>query len=406
MSEFQFGVEKVTTYNADDFVNINKPGEYLHRILAGGSTIESVFYPTIVFDEDEQALKQIWKVLKKDAENGSPILDWLAKTDLMIRKQNSSQENKNIRSQFAGSKKWIYLIFDRTSPIMSLKVAQYPFSVAKELSDLEGKLDTNDPTMLRYGPTLSWDAIITHKYDEHKKCVEWQKHSYGVEVDPNSRFNGKFPARILDTTKYPNPINALDEDGKKVMFNEEEWKAINNSKIKMGDILKPNTEEEIIEALTGKFPIYLGATRNDAPVFPNKEQFLAEMENNGYKAMISTTDLQPKLPPVITGEDEPEKTIDKISLTKVEEADVISTKKETLIELTDSQKAKINITKTKEENKLVKTEEEVDNSVLSSLQKELKKNSKKNEQVDVKVKVEPETKEEKSTTEDLTLNFK
>ena len=57
-------------------------------------------------------------------------------------------------------------------------------------------------------------------------------------------------------------------------------------------------------------------------------------------------------------------------------------------------------------NKLVKTEEEVDNSVLSSLQKELKKNSKKNEQVDVKVKVEPETKEEKSTTEDLTLNFK
>ena len=28
MSKFQFGVEKVTTYNADDFVSINKPGEY------------------------------------------------------------------------------------------------------------------------------------------------------------------------------------------------------------------------------------------------------------------------------------------------------------------------------------------------------------------------------------------
>ncbi len=398
MSEFQFGITGVSNISGDDFVSINKPGEYLHRVLVGGSTVESVFYPTQVFDEQEQALKSVYRVLKRDSVKGSALLDLLTKTDLILRKQNAPEGSKNIKSQFTGSKKWVYLIFDRTNPKLSLKIAQYPFSVAKELNDIQNKLDVDDPSMLRYGPTFVWDAIITHKYDEHKKCLEWQKHSYTVEVNPNSKFNGAFPALILDSAKFPNPISALDDESKKKIFTEEEWEAINDSKISMDDVLKPNTEEEIIEQLTDKFPIDWYATRNDVSIFPHREEMFAELKASGLKMLISDKAPQLKLPPVITGEDEPEEEV-KTTVGKISLANVVSNKKETIIKPTEAQKAKINITKVKGEES-EKTEDEVDNSFLSNMQKELKKNKEKNEQAEIK---KPEV---INSTEKITLNIK
>jgi hypothetical protein len=391
MSNFKFGIEKTSTLNADDFVTISKPGEYLHRVLAGGQSVESVFYPTLTFDEDDQNLKQVTKVLKRDSTNGSKILDWLAKIDLAIRKNNMSPhiDSKNVRSQFAPSKKWLYLIFDRANPDIVVKIAQYPWSVAKKLNELQAKLEISDPTKLRYGPTFVWDAIITHKYDPNKKGPEWQKHSYEVEVAPNSKFNGVFPAIILDNRRYPNPMNAIKN--KEIVLKEEEWNAINNCSHNMDEILKPNSEEEILEQLTGKYPIYLEGTRDNVSIFPDPKALLSEMQESGYKAMISTME-HPQLPETLV-EKEKEEKVELDPDKKVEEEEII-------IEPTTAKEKSEK--KSKEEEK----EDATENSVLAEIQNELKK-SKTEEKKEKKKKpepeIEPESKEKLSDKIELNL---
>ncbi len=267
-------------------VTVKEVGEYRHRILSGGQSSHTTFYPSMDYDSETEELRQKWIPLRRDTKKGSPFLDSLAKAfDNSIKR--STVPGQNVRTLFTPNKRFAYLIFDRDNGEDVVKVAQYPYQVASKLQELQKKRDIKDKNNLRYGPNWSWDAIITHAFDKHKKGPDWTKHSYDVEVyEPD--FKGVFPFDILDPKKYPNPIEALDSDWKEKLFTEAEWKAIDDFELDLDEFTKPHTEDEIKESICVTNKIYLSATDANTgnPIFSDPEDFLNELKDMGLEDAI------------------------------------------------------------------------------------------------------------------------
>lgn len=276
---------QLTGSNSDlTVINIKKPQEYLHRILGGGIAVETVYYPYLHEDEDTGDFDIKWKVLKKPVSEDCPILDALHAAD----------------SQFRPDRKWLFLVIDKTDPEPKIKIAQYPYTVAAKIVELEKKRDISDPKYLRYGPTFAWDCIINHVYDASKKGPAMSKHSYTVEVGSHD-FDGMFPVEFLNRHKHPNPINDIPEEARKDMFSDEEWGAIQTCNIDLGEYGKPNTEHEILQSLAEK-PVLLSATRTnptttrEEPVFAKVDDVNNVLLKHGLKAIAERIDEMEALP--------------------------------------------------------------------------------------------------------------
>jgi hypothetical protein len=255
------GIKLTETRGDFNLINIKKPNEYVHRVLGGGVAVETVYYPYRFENEDTGEEEVKWKVLKRSPTDGSKVLDALHSAD----------------SQFRPDRKWLFLVIDKSDATPEIKVAQYPYTVAAKIVELENKRKIGEEKMLRYGPSFAWDCIINHKYDETKKGPSMSKHSYTVEVGSHE-FDGVFPKEFLNTTKHPNPLMELPQEVIDQMFSEEEWAAIQDSTVNLGDFAKPNSDEEINRILMDK-PVYVNATRLN-PVTSRKEPIL-----NDHKAV-------------------------------------------------------------------------------------------------------------------------
>jgi hypothetical protein len=246
-------------------------GDNIHRVLFGPVRQSLVYYPTLVEDKETGSMVQRMKVIRRPKEGGP--LDVLASLEKRIR---SSRGEKFTKSSLDPSTKWLYLIIDKESEnYPKVEVAEYPYTVYKELVELESATATKDKGKLRQGLIFMWDAIITKSVDPSKSRQFGT--SYSVQVDPGNEWSSKVPVSYVGMT-------AADLGEKldlKKFFTDEEYIAIEESKIDLEEQGVPDTAEEMKQKLA-EFPIYLGATNpNGSYRFPSIEQFQEQLDKLG-----------------------------------------------------------------------------------------------------------------------------
>ena len=251
-------------------VRVNE-GDNIHRVLFGPVRQSLIYYPTLVEDGETGEMVQRMKILRRPKE-GSP-LDVLASLEKRIR---TSRGEKFFKSSLDPSTKWLYLVMDKEGEdYPKVEVAEYPYTVYKKLVELESAVATKDKAKLRHGLIFMWDAIITKTVDPGKSRQFGT--SYDAQVDPDNKYSGKVPVSYLGMTA----AELSEKLDLSKFFSDEEYVAVQESKLDLEDSAKPNTVEEMKETLA-EFPIYLGATNPDGSYrFPSVERFQEQLEKGG-----------------------------------------------------------------------------------------------------------------------------
>jgi len=283
-------------------------GENIHRVLFGPVKVDSIYYPTLITDRETGELKQIAKVIKRPPAGCT--LDALASFEKRVR---TAKGEKDPKSSLSPTSRWLYLVFHKNGENpLEIQVAQYPWTIFKGLKENEESRSTNDNTKLRHGLIFMYNVIITKTVDPNKPRRFGT--SYKVEVDPENKYTGKVPASYLGKT-----VSQLSSKGFKLsnFFSDEEWEAIDNSKVDLRAFGIPNSEEEINAMLT-EFPLFLGAKdENDNYKFTRLEEFAQQMDSLNIEYLKVDANRPKELPGA--GE-------------KPEEETTVETEKETIVE--------------------------------------------------------------------------
>jgi hypothetical protein len=260
-------------------VRVNE-GDNIHRVLFGPVRQSLIYYPTLVEDQETGEMVQRMKILRRPKE-GCP-LDVLASLEKRIR---SSRGEKFTKSSLDPSTKWLYLVINKESEdYPKVEIAEYPYTVYKELVELESATAIKDKSKLRHGLIFMWDAVITKSIDPSKSRQFGT--SYSVQVDPDNKFSGKVPVSYLGI----NATELAEKMDLKKFFTEEEYISINESKLDLEEQAVPDSAEDMKQKLA-EFPIYLGATNpNGSYRFPSIEQFQTQLEKMGLDFLEGDTE--------------------------------------------------------------------------------------------------------------------
>ena len=120
----------------EDHVTFKEPGEYLVRFVTAPYKVERIFYPTMVFDDEIQELKQAWKVIRRNPEEGC-IIDELATYEHSLKAARSQRKS----SALDPARRWFLAGFQRPDEPPVLKVFEIPYSILKRLYTLAEQTD-------------------------------------------------------------------------------------------------------------------------------------------------------------------------------------------------------------------------------------------------------------------------
>jgi hypothetical protein len=308
-------------------------GPNIHRILYGPIKVGTVWYPTLIWDEEKDEFVQSMRAFRPP-ETGSP-LDALASLEKVTRKKKGEE---NPRSSLDPTKRWNYLVFNLESEeYPKIEVAEYPWSVFDELCRIEKEEDRKDNSKLRYGLLFMLDMIVTKNIDP-KKPRQFGT-SYKVEVDPSNTLAGKIPK-----SWWGHSASELVEKGIDIerFFPDEMWDAIQEADIDLQAETKTDSLEEI-KSLLEEFPLYLGATNPDGSYrFPGIEDLAKQAERLGINHLLGESDAaRPQLSSG-TGNEEVE-VEEETSEVEIEEEPEVDEKPEPEVEIEETPEPEVEV---------------------------------------------------------------
>lgn len=265
------------TYDLSPSIRLSTldPGDYKFRILTGGDRVKTVFYPTVVINEDDGELIQAFRAVRINNASKGGLLERLAKADRKAQLVKGGVK-ENIRSALDQRTKFVYLVLDRRDTVPEVKVLEVGYKVKTALSTKEKELDEQDATKLKYGLIYMYDVTI--KVIDKKKpgLPKYFNRDYAVEFSIKHPFLGKVPVEALDS--------GLDIENyvKSGIFTEEEWKVISSSSADLKSMFAPESEEDIVQKLMLE-PIDVLAVRENKPVFPDPEAIAKVLDKEGIK---------------------------------------------------------------------------------------------------------------------------
>ena len=270
-------------------------GPNIHRILFGPVRQKTVWYPTLVEDEDG-SMKQSMRAFKPP-ETGSP-LDALASLEKRVRRNKGEEKPK---SSLDPRNRWLYLVINLESEeYPKVEIAEYPWSVFDALVSLEKAEHPKDKTKLRHGLLFMFDVIITKKVNP--KLPPQFGTKYEVEPDPDNPFTGKIPKSYWGKTASELAEHGIDLED---FFPEEMWQAIQEAEIDLQAEAAPDSIEDI-KAKLEEFPIFLGATDDAGNYrFPAISELADQAEKLGIAHFLGEGDAE--RPKLSSGEEKEEK---------------------------------------------------------------------------------------------------
>ena len=240
-------------------------GDHPFRFLEGGDVQEVVRWPTKRWDDEKGELITTWRSVRLSLTDRHTLLDRLAGVEKGLRQAFSARDGRKPRAPLFGRRRtYVYAVFNRSDegaikPSLLEITSQ---KIAETISEFHTKLDDKDPRYLAFGPMSFYD-IYVRKIQNPKKAgqEEWQRTRYGTEVRRNE-WAGSVPVSYLE--EFPEDFDFVEQG----VFTQEEWDALSNSDLDIGQHVAPQTDDQVL-ALLVEFPIDLkAASRDGEEVFP------------------------------------------------------------------------------------------------------------------------------------------
>lgn len=283
-------IQKADMSKFSDRVEI-KEGINTHRVLNGPFLMRSVYWPTLVMEQGQQAQRMRSVLIPKA---GSELLRSIADNEKEFRRMMGESDP---RSQFTPTNSYMYLIFNRDEVVqedepIKVRVAAYKQTVYNRLKEIQAEISTVDNTKLKNGLIFMYDVQIKKTVGDRARARFTTK--YTVDVDSeNNQAQGHMPVVLLDMTfkevmKVLEKNEILDQ-----IFTKAELEAIEKCEIDLLGETKANTEEEIIHKLKDN-PIFLGAKDNNTGtfLFPQNEQFMTFLKSKELPLLDSAAQTQ------------------------------------------------------------------------------------------------------------------
>lgn len=236
------GVQEPEQAGWSDVIRLSEPGIHVHRIFYGAIKQKAVYYPSMN-SEGKQVTKTV--TVTNATDN---IFSKLAETDertyrdaVLAQGMDSGEAQKIIskyRSRLKPSTAYFYAGFVRSiGPVV--KHLQYGWGVHQDIQSLQRNSSVVDgienPSLLMYGPTWSFDIIINKMIDPNKD----KRYGTSYTVNPGDKLplgnqlHPKFLAAAMDL--QPNGdvlLTASDKKAVKInaiqagIFSQEEVKVM------------------------------------------------------------------------------------------------------------------------------------------------------------------------------------
>jgi len=251
-----------------------RDGINTHRVIAGPILVETIWYPFLGRDKDNNVIQGARQVIRPVA---GCVIDDMAKLDEHVTrsymKENGASEEdiKKVRSALRPARTYRFLVFDRDADgegKPKLRIFDYPKTVKDAIENLQAKQNQKMPTNLEYGLMWMYDIYIERTKDPKLDDMYGTKYNVSVVIDTLPFTRGvKIPTAWLE-------YNGDGESPFKVedFFSEQDLAAITEFESTLDDFCKQDTPEEVLQKLE-KDPIYLDAEfkfgkKQNEPMFP------------------------------------------------------------------------------------------------------------------------------------------
>lgn len=240
-------------------------GDNLFRFIQGPQKIKTIFFPTVIEQEEKgvKVFKPSFRAL--NFLEKSPLIESIQEAEMTVRQGLGDESDIS----FSEKLNWFYLAINKNKgETIKVKPIKVPTTIKKFLTEIESKLDLQDPEYLLNGPFYLYDVLITKTVEPGKPARYGTK--YTGAIYGNNKFSGMIPQEFLrkSADELIQEIGGWDK-----IFSEDEINAIEDCNINLEDVLKPNTELEIKEILQ-KYPInLLGRNSDGALIYPQDPEF-------------------------------------------------------------------------------------------------------------------------------------
>lgn len=295
------GNRDVAVSSSMDVIRIKEYGKpYRLKIIDGPVKVHTVFYPT---QGDEGKVRTMAVTVKDPFQNVfAPLINMdraIKKKEVLERTGDTTQANK-VRSSLSPNTTYHCLVLDKADEVPIIKHAEFPYSVYKQIGDLEAtraiinERGDKDESKLRYGLLfMLWFEIQRvekgtskeQKYNtDYKVHVmerllgEWENQVPSHLLNPKNwqEINEAKRQIIIHTPTKDYPMDVVDLE----MFTEDEFQAIVNYPHSLSELVIPMTDDEALEKLRD-YPIMLNARDQQGAFYlPNWETMRAHLEEH------------------------------------------------------------------------------------------------------------------------------
>lgn len=339
----EVGQDKEFESSVNDYVELPrttiKEGDNYHRIIKPIAKTRSIFWVT---REKNPDTKEIENKIKVALVGKDSIFDRFAIIEKKIKQELGEKDPYLV---FKPKVKYPYLIFDLSNPKKEVSVCDYPYQVFKNITEMQNK-PTQNGEKLANGLIFMYPIIVSKTVDKGKKKQFGT--GYTAQPDfsnPKARFwAGRVPINWINfNTKEINDQMNKVVNGKLLwsyVWDEDEIEAIQSffkSGIKIDEIYKPKTDDEILEKFN-QFPIDINSVdMNGRPFFNKPELFMEKLNEYNIKFLESKNSYVQ----ITAGEDgNSTEVINEDQLSdEIIPANEISVKENTPIDLTDQLKS-------------------------------------------------------------------